>query len=196
LTASLPRVGLYGGAFDPPHNAHVALAQAFTQQAQLDKLHICPTAGAWHKARALSDASSRLRMCELAFAALPQAVVDDQEMRRAGKTYTVDTLEALHAMYPGSELALLIGQDQWEMLHTWHAVPRIEQLATVYVAPRSAAGLAQQPHNLHPGHRLLSWTVRNDSATVVRERRRAGQPIDDLVTPAVARYIAEHHLYL
>ncbi|MGA1168233.1 MAG: adenylyltransferase/cytidyltransferase family protein, partial [Burkholderiaceae bacterium] len=67
-------VGIYGGAFDPPHQAHVALAQAALAQLALDQLYIVPTGDAWHKTRPLSAAAHRLRMAELAFADLSGAV--------------------------------------------------------------------------------------------------------------------------
>ena len=79
---SLPRIGVFGGAFDPPHRAHVALAQAAVAQLGLAELRIFPTGQAWHKARPLSSAAARLAMAELAFAALPNVTVDAREIRR------------------------------------------------------------------------------------------------------------------
>lgn len=190
------RVGLYGGAFDPPHLAHRALAEQFIRQAALDRLHICPTANAWHKSRALSDVCHRVRMCQLAFGDLAPVLIDEREIRRGGKTYTVDTLKSLKTQYPQAQLSLLIGQDQHERLHTWHALPEIEQLATIYVAPRATEPTATlQATHLQPGYQLLNWQPVPDSATDIRERSHRGTPIDTLVTPAVAGYIAEHHLY-
>ncbi len=91
------RIGLLGGAFDPPHRAHQALARAAIEQMQLSELRILPTGQAWHKARPLSPAPHRLAMARLAFEGLPQATVDDRELRREGPTYTVDTLRELAA---------------------------------------------------------------------------------------------------
>lgn len=210
MTAQAQRVGLYGGAFDPPHRTHSALAHAFVRQAGLQRLHICPTAGAWHKSRGLTDAAHRLRLCELAFAEVQGAQIDPREIERGGASYTVDTLEQLHALYPTAQLFMLIGQDQFESLPTWKSLARIEALATICVAQRPAtAGAANEAtpkeqtnertigvSALKPGYLLLDWQACDDSATVVRERRHAGQAIDDLVTPAVARYIADNHLYL
>jgi nicotinate-nucleotide adenylyltransferase len=186
-------VGLYGGAFDPPHRTHVELARRFIEQASLGALHICPTAGAWHKQRTLSGANHRMNLCHLAFGDLPGVCIDAREIERGGPTYTVDTLESLHTEYPQASLHLLIGRDQFERLHTWHALERIETLATLHVADR--AGEAT-PMSLPAQYQPLRGTPTADSATVVRERRQAGQPIDDLVTPAVARYIANSSLYL
>jgi nicotinate-nucleotide adenylyltransferase len=193
------RVGLYGGAFDPPHVAHQALVQAFIEQAQLDVLHVCPTAGAWHKSRHLTASAHRLRMAELAFAQWPQVLVDPREIDRGGNTYTVDTLEQLRAQYPGAQLQLLIGQDQYEAISTWRAVPRIEQLAAVFVASRIVQSRPEAPlldaSALPSGYRALVWSPIAISATHIRERCQKQQSIDGLVTPAVARYMDEHHLY-
>ena len=75
MTAGPRRIGMFGGAFDPPHNAHVALVQAAVAQLQLDELRVVPTGHAWHKPRVLTPASDRLAMVRLAFAGLPGVVV-------------------------------------------------------------------------------------------------------------------------
>ena len=72
------RVGLFGGAFDPPHCAHVAIARAALDQLALDELRIIPTGVAWHKSRSLSPAADRLAMVRLAFADLPGIVIDER----------------------------------------------------------------------------------------------------------------------
>jgi len=82
---------MFGGAFDPPHLAHRALAQAAIEQLQLDVLRVLPTGQAWHKSRPLTAASHRLAMSRLAFDGLPQVRLDDREIRRAGPSYTLDT---------------------------------------------------------------------------------------------------------
>ena len=86
------RLGMFGGAFDPPHNAHVTLAGVAVDQLALDELRIFPTGQAWHKARPLSPSVHRLAMARLAFQGLPRVVVDPRELEREGPTYTVDTL--------------------------------------------------------------------------------------------------------
>ena len=94
------RLGVYGGAFDPPHLAHVALARTALHQLELDELRIFPTGQAWHKARALTAAEHRLAMVQLAFGALADTVVDARELQRSGPTYTIDTLRELRAEMP------------------------------------------------------------------------------------------------
>jgi nicotinate-nucleotide adenylyltransferase len=193
------RVGIFGGAFDPPHFAHVALARAAVSQLGLDELRIFPTGQAWHKARMLSDAPHRLAMAREAFATVPRAVVDDRELRRSGPTYTVETLRELRSEHPAAELLLVIGADQAEALHTWRESAGIMRLATLAVAARARPDPAAAPFDtssLPPG-RWLPVELPNMpvSATQVRARVAAGQGIDHLVPEGVARYIDLHHLY-
>jgi nicotinate-nucleotide adenylyltransferase len=179
------RVGLFGGAFDPPHDAHVALARAALDELALDRLHVVPTGDAWHKSRPLSPAADRLAMCRLAFAGLPGVVVDDRELRRAGPTYTVDTLTALRADYPGAELFLQIGADQALAFHGWRRARDIIDIATVSIAvrddPAKAAGQFD-PKNPLPGLGLGSTACacsacprcRTAPPTCARASRRDG----------------------
>ena len=88
------RIGVFGGAFDPPHRGHTALAQAALEHLDLDLLLVVPTGTAWHKSRPLSDAQHRLAMCALAFGDVSRAQIDDCEIVRSGPSYTVDTLQA------------------------------------------------------------------------------------------------------
>ena len=86
------RVGMFGGAFDPPHWAHRALAETALGQLRLDHLHILPTGHAWHKPRQLSPAEHRVAMCKLAFDGLLNIHFDEREIHREGPSYTADTL--------------------------------------------------------------------------------------------------------
>ena len=193
------RLGVFGGAFDPPHIGHRALLEAALYQLQLDQLRVFPTGWAWHKARELSSAQHRLAMAELAFAGLRRVVVDPRETQRSGPSYTVDTLRELHAQFPGAELFLLIGQDQAEALPTWQAWDSVVQLATICVASRQGStGSTPEfvpPAGLQARFLQLDSPVVPVSATHIRQRAAQGQGIAPLVSEAVARYIVHHHLY-
>jgi len=193
------RIGVFGGAFDPPHVGHVALARAAVDQLRLDQLLIFPTGQAWHKARALSAAEHRLAMAGLAFDDVPRASVDGRELRRAGPTYTVDTLRELRGEYPGAHLLLVIGADQAEALHSWRESAEIGHLATISIAARARpAGSAGEfdASNL-PVSRLepLELPPMPVSATQVRALVADRKGIEHLVPAAVARYIEQHFLY-
>ena len=168
-------------------------------QLQLDGLWVVPTGHAWHKARDLSTAQHRIAMAKLAFADLPNVRIDARETLRNGPTYTVDTLRELHAEHPGATLFLVIGDDQARAIHTWHDWRAVVQIAIICVAAREdSAGIAPRfvpPAGLEQRFLQLSFPVLSVSATDIRARVAAGRRIAPLVSEAVARYIADHHLY-
>jgi nicotinate-nucleotide adenylyltransferase len=194
---AVERVGMFGGAFDPPHLAHVALAQAAVEQLQLDELRIFPTGQAWHKSQALSAPEHRLAMARLAFASVPRTVIDERELRRTGPTYTIDTLRELRSERPGAQLFLVMGEDQSASLTRWREWEAIVQLAVICVAarPSLAGGQPLQTLPAQARSRLLSLPAMPDSATEVRARVGRGGDIAHLVPPGVARYIESNHLY-
>ena len=188
------RLGIMGGAFDPPHLAHRALAQAALRDLSLDELRIFPTGHAWHKATSLSAPQHRLVMAERAFAGLPGTVVDDAELRRSGPTYTLETLQALHLQYPTSQLFLVIGADQARGFERWNGWQDILNMATLAVAERDPT--AGEWHNPGWGNVVrLHMPVSDLSATEIRRRCLLGLPIDHLVPAGIADYIAQHGLY-
>lgn len=199
--ATLPqrRIGVFGGAFDPPHAAHHALAQVALAQLQLDELRIIPTGQAWHKSRELTPAAHRLAMARLAFADLDHVVVDPRETVRRGPSYTVDTLQELRAEFPGAELFLIIGEDQAKALDSWSRWDEIPKLATICVAARAGFTRANATFSSsrlsQTAVRLLEMPPMDVSATDIRQRLAHHQNVGPLVFEPVARYIARHHLY-
>ena len=198
--AQAQRVGLFGGAFDPPHRTHVALAEAAIAQLKLDVLHVVPTGQAWHKQRALTDAQHRLAMCRLAFAGLDRAQVDARETERSGPTYTVDTLLELQVQYPGAQLFLIMGEDQARALHTWHRADELGRTATICVASRSDSNAANgSSASVQPlqalGFQAVQMPPSPLSATEIRDKTAQGHSVAPLVFESVARYIDQHHLY-
>ena len=193
------RIGVFGGAFDPPHLGHVALATAAIAELALDRLLVIPTGHAWHKARALSRAEHRLAMASLAFADMPQVQVDARETKRTGASYTVDTLRELQAENPGAVLHLLIGEDQARSLHTWHESEALPALAIICVAARAdSTGAKGQFDALRAeitGLTVLHMPPMAVSATDVRQRVASGENIAPLIFEPVARYIDQHLLY-
>jgi nicotinate-nucleotide adenylyltransferase len=202
------RIGVYGGAFDPPHWAHRALAEAALAQLRLDRLLILPTGQAWHKARPLTDAHHRLAMCLLAFGDLPNTQVDPRETRRSGPSFTADTLQELRGEHPDAQLFLLLGADQLLAFKTWMRWPEVLQLAQLAVANRATRIGADALDDTHAEADLsgvdlpfvqLDMPLTNISATAVRAR--FGQPLGRdgthaaLVPQPVAGYISQHQLY-
>jgi nicotinate-nucleotide adenylyltransferase len=205
--AAVQRMGVFGGAFDPPHLAHVALVEAALAQLHLDRVHVLPTGQAWHKPRKLSDAAHRLAMTRLAFAHQPQVVVDEREILRAGPSYTVDTLHELQNEYPDAQLYLLIGDDQRRSLPSWHQMGEIGRIAIICAAGRD---MAVRAWNDNPGApdtplpmsdtlqariRSLDMPPMPHSATDIRVLAATEQALTGWLSPAVERYIHDHHLY-
>jgi len=203
MALSAPRIGVFGGAFDPPHNAHVTLAKCALAQLGLDELRIFPTGQAWHKTRNLSPPKDRLAMARLAFGRRARMVVDPREIRRSGPTYTLDTLRELKQERPQARWVLIMGADQAAALPSWHGWREILATAVIATAQRpDASGQspgfdpAQLP-DVPPAARFerIDLPSMDLSATDIRARAAAGTPISAMVPPAVARYIALHHLY-
>lgn len=193
------RIGVFGGAFDPPHRGHVALAKAAIAQLHLDRLMVIPTGHAWHKAHGLSAPAHRLAMTRLTFADMPTVQVDDRETTRPGASYTVDTLRELRSENPGAEFYLLIGEDQARALQTWHAWEQLPSLAIICVAARADSTGAKDPLDAlsaaPPGLTALNMPPEAVSATEIRHRAALGESIAPLVFEPVARYIDQHLLY-
>ena len=202
------RVGMFGGAFDPPHGAHRSLAEVAIEQLGLDVLHVLPTGQAWHKARPLTDASYRVAMCQLAFGDLPRARIDDREIHRQGPSYTADTLAELRREYPLAELYLVLGADQLLAFRSWVRWQDVMSLARLAVAARARSIGAQaldQPaeeadlSGVDLPFVPLTMPLNPVSATAVRARLAAVGPdaaaLDLLVPAPVASYISQNHLY-
>lgn len=196
---AVKRIGVFGGAFDPPQAAHRALVQAALADLQLDELRVVPTGQAWHKARALSPAQHRLAMAQLAFADLPRVVVDPRETERAGPSYTVDTLREFKALWSQVELFLIMGEDQARALPSWHAWQEVLQLAIICVAARGDLTCSRAKFVLEKEYqsrfRWLPMPAIAVSATDIRARIAAHQSVAGMVFEPVARYIDVHHLY-
>jgi nicotinate-nucleotide adenylyltransferase len=204
------RIGLFGGTFDPPHLGHLVLAEWARVRLRLDRVVFMPAGTPPHKrGRQLTDAAHRLAMTRLAVRGNPAFVVSAFEARRAGPSFTVDTLRYLHGRQPGARFYLLMGADSLEDFPTWHQPGEIARFATLVVATRPGpAGPAQRAGARvgTPGHALVPARLRHrvvlldnppvaTSSSALRARARAGRSLRYLVPDAVAAYVARHGLY-
>ncbi|MFK7788983.1 MAG: nicotinate (nicotinamide) nucleotide adenylyltransferase [Phycisphaeraceae bacterium] len=199
---------LFGGSFDPPHRAHVALPQQAAQAIHVDLIAYIPAGRAPHKLdRVQTDPQHRLAMLRLALAdragGVPTLVLTDEIERGPNKpTYTVDTLEALHQRIdPGAKLRLLIGADQLRIFDVWREPQRIIELAepVVMVRPPDTreALLASVTADKRDAwaKRLVDVEQLEISSTTIREQAAVGLHDDDSICDAVANYITQHALY-
>lgn len=193
------RLGVLGGTFDPPHLGHLALAEHAREQFALDCVLFVPAGDPYRKAgRGVTPAVHRLAMVRLAAAGNAAFAVDDREVRRAGPSYTVDTLRELHAE-SDAELVLILGSDALAGMPHWREPAAIAALATVVIALKgapsgdlpqiaAAAGLPGVPP-------VVEMPALALGSTLVRERLAAGRTARYLVPDAVLAYAAEHALY-
>ena len=199
--SSTPRkLGFYGGAFDPPHLAHLALAKHAMAYLKLDALYVVPTGHAGHKTPSKTPVMDRLAMLSLTFAGLTNVVMDDRETRRAGPSYTVDSLSELSFEHPQAQWFLIIGEDQAQSFEGWRDWQKIVAMAQVVVAARATGdpvGPSESKwHNRGVPNAIdLAFPAMDISATRIREAIEQGRSISQWVHPNVNDYIQHHHLY-
>lgn len=187
------RLGLLGGTFDPPHLGHLLIASDACDALALDRVVFIPAAAPPHKpGRVQGTPEQRLAMVRAAISGDPRFAADDMELRRAGPSYTVDTLRALRERHPGAELFFLVGVDQLRELHSWKDPDEVARLATLAVVARE--GREVPPETPYPV--LPVQVTRVDvSSTLVRRRVAEGRPIRYLVPEAVREMIEREGLY-
>ena len=132
------RIGIYGGSFNPPHNGHILAAQEAISALELDRLLFVPAGTPPHKAlpEGSPTAQCRMELLQLAAEGLERAEICDLECRKAGPSYSFETMEQLRAQYPEDALFLLMGTDMFLSLHTWRNPERICRCATIVLASR------------------------------------------------------------
>jgi nicotinate-nucleotide adenylyltransferase len=185
------RIGVFGGTFDPPHAGHLALAERARDELGLARVLFVPAADPPHK-RAYTPLAHRLAMARLAVRGFPAFAVSDLEARRAGPSYTVDTLRELHRRHPAAELWLLLGEDSLRDLPAWRDPSAIATLARIAVAPRP--GVHARPR---AGTRVtwLSAPALDIASHDLRARARRGESLRVLVPDPVIAYARRHRLY-
>jgi len=186
---------VFGGTFDPIHAGHVAAAAAVHRALDLDRTLLVVANEPWQKegTRSVTPAEDRLAMVVAAVADRPGLEPSRLEIDRGGPSYTVDTVEELHGLYPGSELFLVVGADVVPDLRTWRHQGDLQQSVVLVVVDRPGATREQPP----PGWRAVSVPVPafDVSSTELRARLEAGRPVDGLVPEGVIRCIRDRNLY-
>ena len=194
------RIGIYGGAFNPVHKGHVKLAEEIKEKAHLDKIIIMPSGLSPHKSSGqLIDSEHRLEMCRLAFDK-EYFEVSDLEIRREGKSYTVDTVTELKSVYPNDELYLVMGSDMLLSFHKWYRYEDILSAVTICATTRqgdiSTAELRRYSVNvLKKEVIIIDFEPFECSSTQVRDAILEGADASSLVGEKVMAYISEKALY-
>jgi len=191
----MQRIGLFGGSFDPVHLGHLLVAQAALEELGLERLYFIPAAQSPFKPESRpAPALERLRMLRLALTGKTNCEVDDQEIQRGGVSYTVDTLRDYARRFPRAILCYLVGADHVENLPKWRDAAELARLTEFVAIPRPGKTAVVFPPPFRG--RLLKGFPFGVSSSEIRERVKAGLPINHLVPPAVAEAIGNNRLYL
>lgn len=200
------KIGIYGGTFNPIHLGHIQAARFAAEYLGLDQLLLVPAGAPPHKAldAGTPGPEQRLAMAELAAEAIgPVAEVSDLELRRKGKSYTLDTVKALRERHPHAKLYLLMGTDMFLTFHLWRDPEKLAKLCTLCAFGRSEAD-SEELFAVQRKH--LAKTVGADSVTIalpeivdisstqLREALAKGEGREYL-DPAVYGYILRERLY-
>ncbi len=189
-------IGLFGGSFNPPHIAHLIVAEVVRDQFGLEEVWWIPNATPPHKPDdELVAVKHRLAMTERTVEANPDFRVCDVEVEREGVSYTVETLRVLQDQHPDTDFALILGSDSLDHFADWHRPDEIAERVPliVYKRPGAIESVADPRFANHV--RYAAAPVMEISGTEVRARRRAGRSIRYLVPEAVRSYIETHDLY-
>ncbi len=197
------RIGIFGGTFNPPHLGHKRLAESMLKAAELDKIIIIPTSTPPHKVSAdLVGEEQRLEMCCLTF---KESIfeISDLEIKRKGKSYTVDTVTELKKQYPDDDLFLIIGSDMLLCFHKWYRYEEILKNVTLCVATRQEniscdelMSYARNTLNLSENSIVISPVRAFEcSSTEVRHKIKAGENTDSLLPKEVREYIMKNNIY-
>ena len=199
----MTRIGILGGTFNPIHNGHLLLAEMAGDLLALDRVLLIPSGCSYMKdPGTILSGGLRLSMARLAAADNPRFAVSDVEIRREGNSYTFETLDILHKLYPGAELFHIVGADTLFQMESWKYPERIFQGSVTAAAVREGfadSGLQEQAEHLTRKYgaqiRLIPFPHVEISSTAIREKVRSGQSIRYLVPESVRQFILQNDLY-
>ena len=211
------KIGIFGGSFNPPHNGHVNSLTTVQKKMGFDKIHVIPNNQNPLKVptEKISD-EHRLNMAKLAFATYGDAfVIDDVELKRGGKSYTIDTIKELRKNYESKDLYLIIGADNFETFSEWKDFKKILTEVNLVVTTRPGYAIPETESEfpdflqgligesdfgaveLTTGRSIEFLTLQDldISSSELRKKLRLGRPVDKFLPLAVESYIREHKLY-
>jgi nicotinate-nucleotide adenylyltransferase len=196
------RLGVFGGTFDPIHNAHLFVAESARLLEGLDRVLFVPTANQHYRDKPQADAAHRCAMILGAIESNAAFALDDTDLRENATGYTADLLPRLHEKYPGAGFTFVIGADSLASANWVRLDEVIEALERFAIAPRAgvradalARVIAAIPPNLRDRVTTLNLPEFPESATLVRTLIAQGRSIRYLVPETVWQYIVGHRLY-
>lgn len=190
-------IGIFGGTFDPVHLAHLRLALELLEQSSLTEIRFIPCKQPVHKMNAIANPQQRLEMLKLATSDQSQFIVDDREIKRDTKSYTVLTLQELTHQLSQTQLGLIIGADSLVNFTQWYQWENILELAKLLVIPRrnSVIETDSLPAMIKDNMQIIPLKTLNISSSDIRQICQRGNSARYLVPEAVWAYIQANHLY-
>lgn len=194
------KTGIFGGAFNPVHNGHLALAEQYKKALSLDRIIFIPTANPPHKSSdGLIDGKHRINMLELCVG--ENELVSDIEFMRDGKSYTYLTICELKEKYPNDEFYLIVGADQFFYFEKWYKFEEILSACTVVTAAREKNQYVEMLDFKaeHPKLKdviVSEFDVIDISSSQIRDMVKNGDDVSYYIPESVNRYIKEHRLYV
>lgn len=187
------RIGILGGTFDPVHNGHLHLAKKVFQKLSLDKVIFIPTYIPPHKKGIkVTPARHRYNMLKLALKGHKNFSISDMEIKRKGRSYSVETLRRLRKKYgQKAELFFITGSDSLKELDKWKRLKEILSLCKFVVAKRPGFSIKKAPKSFV----FLKINAKDISARGIRKKIRSGKSINNLIPGAVKRYVYKYKLY-
>jgi nicotinate-nucleotide adenylyltransferase len=187
------RLGVFGGTFDPLHNAHLVVAAEVRAQLPLDRVLLVVAGDPWQKrGQVVASAAERLELASLAVAGIDGIEASAIEVERDAPSVTADTLEALRT--PERDLFLVLGADAVANMPTWRRIDETRDLATLVVVERAGDAHAEPPAGVWRVERVTIPRL-DVSSTDLRSRLRSGRPVDGQIPPDVLREIQQRGLY-
>ncbi len=195
------KMGIYGGSFNPPHYGHLRMANYMRNELKLDKIMIIPSNISPQKSdNGNIDPIHRINMCKIMFS---DSVfeVSDMEIKRGGKSYTVDTVSEIKKSNPEAKLFLLMGSDMFLSFGAWYEPEKIAEMCTICTLSRNrsetTAKMRDYAHNFVEKGNIVIFdkTPYEMSSTAVREMLLSGDDCTNMLAPGVIKYIKENKLY-
>ncbi len=191
------RIGILGGTFDPIHRGHLLIAEGVREKFSLSRVIFVPAARPPHKMKEeISGAPHRYEMALLATEDNSNFSVSDLEMKRPGRSYTIETLKELKEKYQGAEIYFIVGRDSALEIFTWKDPERLLGLCRFISVQRPfSRELDKLDRKYRERIEVLQVPTLSVSSTEIRQRVREGKSIRYLVTRCVEEYIYENKLY-
>lgn len=184
------KIGIFGGSFNPVHNAHIEIIKYILDNLNLDKIIIIPVGIPSHKDNNLALENLRLAMCELAFDKFPKVEVSDIEIRDNKVSYTIDTLKKIQNIYgKENEYFEIVGDDCIENFHKWKDYKNILKLSKLIVYKRGVF------HKKDKNIIYLDNDICQISSTEIRDKITKGESINNFLPPQVLKIIQDNNLY-